>query len=194
MDRDAQTTQAPQTRRKRNPHRRLWLPWTEAYQELLHYVETIGPASKIPREYVTNDGFRLGVWVYTQQYAKANQMLAPGRVELLEQVASWTWDRREEAGSNAAAALRNFIPALDRSSKIPLYQQAAEILRHYISTGLYQPGDRFPSEKELVKYFDVGQDTVKMAVHQLRDQGLVRFIRSRGVFVSEQVDPSATAP
>ena len=193
MDRDADTTHAHQTRRKQNPHRRLWLPWVEAYQELLFYVETIGPASKIPRDYVTNDGFRLGIWVYTQQYAKANQMLGPGRVELLEKVESWSWNRREEDGSNAATILRNFIPELDRSSNVPLYQQAAGILRHYISEGLYQPGDRFPSEKELMKYFGVGQDTVKMAVHQLRDQGLVRFVRSRGVFVSEPVGPSGDA-
>lgn len=171
-------------RRQRTRHKRLWLPWEQAYLELLHYVELVGPAAKMPRGYVTNDGFRLGIWVYTQQYAYANEFLAAGRAELLEKAGGWTWDRREEAGAHAANALREFIPVLDRASSIPLYQQAADILRLHISRGHYRAGDRFPSEKELMKYFGVGQDTVKLAVHQLRDAGLVHFVRSRGVFVS----------
>lgn len=172
------------TTTKRVRHKRLWLPWEQAYIELLQYVQEVGPASSIPRDYVTNDGFRLGIWIYTQQYAFANEFLAAGRAEKLEKVSGWHWARREEAGTHAANVLREFIPALDRDSRIPLYQQAADILRLHILEGHYGPGDRFPSEKELVKYFNVGQDTVKMAVHQLRDDGLVCFVRSRGVFVS----------
>lgn len=168
----------------RQRSRRQYLPWRQGYSKLVHYAKTVGPVSEMPRTYTTADGFHLGPWVYTQQYAAATGVLASERAELLEKVNGWTWDRREEAGAHAAGVLRRFTPVLDRTSRVTLSDQIAEILRLYIIEGHYSRGERFPSEKELMKYFGTGNYAVKTAVRRLRDEGLLRFVQSRGVFVA----------
>lgn len=160
---------------KPSKHKRLWLRWEHAYLELQHYVEVVGPVSSMSRDYATNDGFRLGAWVYTQQYAYANDFLSRGRAELLEKVHGWTWERREDSPARAASVLRQFAVPVDKTIGTPLYQQAANALRELIVAGHFVAGERFPSEKELVKHLGVGQDTIKMAVHRLRDEGACAF-------------------
>jgi len=48
----------------------------------------------------------------------------------------------------------------------------------------YRPGlDALPSESQLAQEFEVGRDTVRRAVAELRDAGLVFTIAHRGSFV-----------
>jgi GntR family transcriptional regulator len=67
----------------------------------------------------------------------------------------------------------------------PYYVQVADQLREDIRSGTYGPGDRLPSERELVERFRVSVNTVRAAVVQLRTEGLVESHRGRGVFVAE---------
>jgi len=65
----------------------------------------------------------------------------------------------------------------------PLYQIVADAILEQIERGVYQPGERLPSESELVKMFDVGRNTVRHALSELVDQDVVRTIQGVGSFV-----------
>lgn len=68
----------------------------------------------------------------------------------------------------------------------PLYQQLASRLRREIADGTYQPGDRLPSEEALCATFGVSRITVRAALDQLVDAGLLWRKRGKGTFVSSR--------
>jgi GntR family transcriptional regulator len=72
---------------------------------------------------------------------------------------------------------------LDQYSDIPLYQQLAAILRERIRTGQLKHLDPLPSETTLEQEFEVSRDTVRRAIQELRDEGLVFTVRRRGTYV-----------
>jgi GntR family transcriptional regulator len=65
----------------------------------------------------------------------------------------------------------------------PGYVQVAEELREEIRDGKLEPGTPMPSEPELAERFGLSRTTVRNAVKQLRDWGLVRTEQGRGTFV-----------
>ena len=67
-----------------------------------------------------------------------------------------------------------------------LYAQVADALREDIRAGRYGPGDRLPSEREMVERFQVSAGSVRAALVQLRTEGLIVSYQGRGVFVTEQ--------
>jgi len=44
------------------------------------------------------------------------------------------------------------------------YQQIADRLRDQIDSGALQPGERLPSEPDLVRQFDASRNTVRLAL------------------------------
>jgi GntR family transcriptional regulator len=72
---------------------------------------------------------------------------------------------------------------IDRSSYEPAYAQLARILREQVAGGLYQPGNRLPSEALLCKRYNVSPMTVRRAVNVLLDQGVVSTVKGKGTFV-----------
>ena len=76
---------------------------------------------------------------------------------------------------------------LQRNSSTPLYQQVAEILTIGIRSGQYRPGDKLPSEHELCREYGISRMTVRLALSQLIQQGLVRSVHGKGTFVKEPV-------
>lgn len=75
----------------------------------------------------------------------------------------------------------------------PPYRQVAEALRAEISSGRYQPGDRFPTHGEVATAYRVALGTVKRAYAELQDQGLIVTRQGQGSFVRaiEPVEPAA---
>lgn len=69
-------------------------------------------------------------------------------------------------------------------SSVPLYYQLATILRENIISGRYAVGDKFPTEADLVKMYAVSRATVRGALQNLKDEGLIRREAGRGTFVS----------
>jgi len=69
-------------------------------------------------------------------------------------------------------------------SAIPLYVQIAEALRANIQAGMYQVGDRLPTEMVLSERFGVNRHTLRRAIELLRQEGLLRADRGRGTFVA----------
>ncbi|WP_308315475.1 FCD domain-containing protein [Streptomyces sp. ISL-100] len=49
----------------------------------------------------------------------------------------------------------------------------AEALRQRIALGGFEPGDRLPTERELAATFGVGRNTVRQALRELAEEGLV---------------------
>ena len=66
----------------------------------------------------------------------------------------------------------------------PKYRRLLETLRTEIQQGIYQVHDRIPSEKELRERFDVSRVTVRRALKELADEGLLVRYQGKGTFVS----------
>jgi len=74
---------------------------------------------------------------------------------------------------------------LSRDSKVPLYHQLYELLRENITSGEWQPGRMIPPELELCRSFQVSQITVRQALENLVNDGLIYRQRGRGSFVAQ---------
>lgn len=72
---------------------------------------------------------------------------------------------------------------IDRASGLPVYRQVATALREKIDSGEYKPGERLPSERELIEAFGVSRITIREAISLLRSEGLVAAEHGKGVFV-----------
>jgi GntR family transcriptional regulator len=88
------------------------------------------------------------------------------------------------AASTSPATLER-PQTLDRDSLIPLYHQLYEILRSQIERGVWKPGDMIPPESELKQMYDVSQITVRQALENLVDYGLIYRRRGQGTFVAQ---------
>lgn len=68
---------------------------------------------------------------------------------------------------------------IDRASPVPLYHQLAEQLTRAITNGLLQPGDPFENEVAVAQRLQLSRPTVRRAIQELVDQGLL--VRRRGL-------------
>lgn len=66
----------------------------------------------------------------------------------------------------------------------PLYQRVADALLREIAQGRRRPGGRLPTEDELIQAHQVSRITVRQALEQLRQRGLIERFPGRGSFVS----------
>ncbi len=83
------------------------------------------------------------------------------------------------------------VSTLNPDLHVPRYAQVYSIMRHWIQTGVYQPGARLPSESSLCTMFEVSRITLRNAVDMLVREGLIDRIQGRGTFVVEDL---AAAP
>lgn len=72
---------------------------------------------------------------------------------------------------------------LDRSSPLPLYQQIKQQLARIAGARRDSPG-RFHSETEIARAFGVSRMTVRQAIEELVDEGVLRRRRGAGTFVT----------
>ena len=72
----------------------------------------------------------------------------------------------------------------------------SEKLRKQIDTGVYAEGDQLPSEFDLGQLFGVSRTTVRRAIANLINQGLVETQQGKGIFVKQQqkISFSLSAP
>ena len=68
---------------------------------------------------------------------------------------------------------------LDRSSPVPLYFQLAQQLEHAIRAGTLAPGYRLDNELQLAERYGLSRPTMRRAIQELVDKGLL--VRKRGV-------------
>jgi GntR family phosphonate transport system transcriptional regulator len=67
---------------------------------------------------------------------------------------------------------------------LPIYAQIAKELRQNIQQGVYQVGDKLPTETQLSQRFQVNRHTVRRAIATLKSEGLLRVDQGRGTFVA----------
>lgn len=77
---------------------------------------------------------------------------------------------------------------MKKNGSIPLYRQIVEYLDSEIRSGVYGPGDKLPTENELMEQFGVSRITVRSAVKELEDAGVVVRVRAKGTFVTSDRD------
>jgi GntR family transcriptional regulator len=65
----------------------------------------------------------------------------------------------------------------------PIYHQIARVLRSRIFHSLYPDGGTIPSENELTREFGVARLTVRQAIQQLRNEGVLISRRGSGTYV-----------
>jgi GntR family transcriptional regulator len=75
------------------------------------------------------------------------------------------------------------LGAIDRADDRPPYRQIAANLRRLIAAGQLPPGEKLPSETELISHYGVARMTVRQALQELRGEGLVVAEHGKGVFV-----------
>ena len=66
---------------------------------------------------------------------------------------------------------------------MPVYLQLAEILRGQIGRGEIPPRRPLPSINRLAQTYGIARGSAEKAVQVLRDEGLVRTVIGRGVYV-----------
>lgn len=75
---------------------------------------------------------------------------------------------------------------LNEDFKKPIYLQLRENIRNKIEEGEYQPGTAIPSENTLAKTFGINRITIRNAVDALVNEGLLKRVQGKGVFVVGQ--------
>lgn len=79
---------------------------------------------------------------------------------------------------------------LDRNSYIPLYCQLADEILSDIEAGILKPGDKLPSEAEMMEQYNLGRPTIRMALSQLVNKGYLEKERGRGTFCKAPAIPN----
>lgn len=72
-----------------------------------------------------------------------------------------------------------------RSAPAPFYEKVKMEISEKISSGIWQPHDRIPSEAELVAQYGFSRMTINRALRELTDEGLLVRLQGVGTFVAE---------
>ena len=75
---------------------------------------------------------------------------------------------------------------LDANTAVPLYEQLKIALKEMIDTELMRSGERLPSEAELCERYAVSRITVRRAVDEMVEAGLLERHRGKGTFVAQK--------
>lgn len=75
---------------------------------------------------------------------------------------------------------------IDKSSPIPVYYQLKNDLTAKISEGVWKPGECIASERELCEIYGVSRMTIRQAIGELVQEGVLLRIKGKGTFVCEQ--------
>ena len=71
------------------------------------------------------------------------------------------------------------------SNEMPIYSQLAEQIKIGIVSGMFPPGERLPSVRDLATEAGVNPNTMQRAMTELERDGLVYSQRTAGRFVTE---------
>src|SRR4030095_6758641 len=91
-------------------------------------------------------------------------------------------------GENVLPTLSQVLPPLDESSAQPLYQQLQRALRGAIENGIIGPDVPLPPSRAPAKMLGVSRITVRKAIDELVEDGLLIRKQGSGTFVSNRVE------
>ena len=75
---------------------------------------------------------------------------------------------------------------INKNSPIPIYHQLLEYIKSKIATGEYPADELIPSEREFSEKFQISRMTVRQALNNLVQEGIVYRQKGKGTFVSRQ--------
>lgn len=76
------------------------------------------------------------------------------------------------------------ISELNTQNGVPLYKQLIDVIRNAISCGEYAQDAKIPTEVELSQMYNVSRITVRNAIEELVEDGLLIKRRGKGTFVA----------
>ncbi len=76
----------------------------------------------------------------------------------------------------------------DSDVPIPLYYQIQQFINTLIENGKLEPGERIPTEDELMELWGVSRITIRQAIQNLSNAGKLIKFRNKGTFVTEHRD------
>lgn len=79
-----------------------------------------------------------------------------------------------------------FDTLLDRMSTKPLFAQVEQSLNAAVNSGQFKSGERIPTESELAEAFGVSRITIRRAIDELSNHGVLIKRHGKGTFVREQ--------
>lgn len=97
----------------------------------------------------------------------------------------------DDASTRAASRGK---PAAGQDGPAPLFAQVRDAIRADILAGALGPGDRLPSESELIARFGVSRITVRQALAELQSSGLVQTVNGKGSYVTRPGRGEAQGP
>ncbi len=74
---------------------------------------------------------------------------------------------------------------IDRTSPVPIYHQLKTLIQRQIENGVWHPGHRIPTERELCETHGISRSPVRQALSQLAREGLLIRRPGLGTFVSD---------
>jgi GntR family transcriptional regulator len=75
------------------------------------------------------------------------------------------------------------IPAFDPDGPQLIYVAVADHIAQRIAAGELQPGERLTPERDLAVEYKVAYLTVRRAMKELRERGLIETVQGKGTFV-----------
>lgn len=84
-------------------------------------------------------------------------------------------------------------PSLDRTGPTPIYLQIKDWMRQQIASGAWPKSFKLRPEVDLADELEVSRGTVRKAIEELTEEGLVTRTHGRGTFVASDVLEQALA-
>ena len=81
---------------------------------------------------------------------------------------------------------------IDIKSSKPIFQQIVEGMHSAIAAGVFKPGERVPSTRDMAVKLKVNPNTVQRAYEELVRSGALVSMQNRGKFVAKRAEASAT--
>ena len=75
--------------------------------------------------------------------------------------------------------------AIDRLSRVPVYEQVIDGIKREILAGILSAGDRLPSVREMSLSLSINPNTIQKAYAELDRRGIIVTYPARGAFVAE---------
>lgn len=72
---------------------------------------------------------------------------------------------------------------IDLTSKVPIYVQIIDQIKHMIATGVLQPEDQLPTVRQLATDLRVNFNTIARAYRMLDNEGLISTQHGRGTYI-----------
>jgi len=80
------------------------------------------------------------------------------------------------------------IPAFDPDGPELIYVAVADHIAQRIAAGELRPGERLTPERDLAVEYGVAYLTVRRAMKELRERGLILSVQGKGTFVKRETD------